>query len=50
MKPIDHLFTDCEACEGRGFNILDSGWAGFECEDCDGTGKTSIIKGDANAE
>ena len=34
MKLIDHLFEDCEACEGRGWNIFDSGWAGFECEDC----------------
>jgi len=38
MKLIDHLFDDCETCEGRGWNIFDSGWAGFECEDCtDGT-------------
>ena len=28
------LTEDCEACEGRGWNIFDSGWAGFECEDC----------------
>ena len=28
------LFEDCEACEGRGWNIFDSGWSGFECEDC----------------
>ena len=28
------LFEDCETCEGRGWNIFDSGWAGFECEDC----------------